>query len=200
MYKIHIRLSHKRLPLKQQVPPRSIILFLYFSILLIGRFPKSSIPYLRLHTFNLLLYLSILLLPLSFLLLPHPITLPKLPLKTIIPRIIPLHIYLLPPSHRNRRQSLIHILVPHVDLVSHIESEIPITLLPRDMIDSSTQRILEPIGYLRTCILDVLVVMGLVLEVHVELGLLRGHAWKIIIRIILCRLKGTKDLVTKFNY
>lgn len=177
------------------MPPWSIVLFLYFSILLIGRLPYASIPYLWFHTFNLLLYLPVFLLPHSLLLLSQPITLPKLPLEAIIPRIIPLHIDLLPPSNRNGRQSFIHILIPHINLIPHIESEISIIFLPRDLIDGSTQRILKPIFYLGAGILDVLVVMSFVLEVHVQLGLLCGHAWKIIIRIILCRLKGTKDIV-----
>ena len=120
------------------MPPRSIILFLYFSILLIGRLPKSPVSYLWLHTLDLLLYFSIFLFSLPLLFLSHPITLPKLPLKTIIPRIIPLHIHFLPPSHRNRRQSLIHIFIPYIYLVSHIKSQISIIFLPRDMIDSST--------------------------------------------------------------
>ena len=178
------------------MPSWCIVFFLYFGILLIGRLPESPISDLRLHAFDFLLYLSILGLPLPLLLLPEPITLPKLPLKAIIPRIIPLHTDFLPASDSNGCQSLLHVFIPNLNLISHIKGEIPIASLRRNMIDSSTQRILEFIYYLRPCILYILIMMCLVLKIHIELRLLRRHPWTIIIWIILCR---QKDLVDKIQ-
>lgn len=133
------------------------------------------VSYLRLDAFDFGLDLFILNALLALLLLVVSVAEPKASFKAVVARVVALHSQLTSLVVLDIVQTASHMCILNFNLVHFVVWEIAVVVGLGQLVNSMIDRTIELVYYLGLYCLQVLIVVGFVLEVQVDLGFFGRH-------------------------